>query len=176
MITKVTMLNRTGSYFNKGQGKTMYNFDIAFDNDERGQCSAMSEDPPYFVGSVVEVKKAGEFNGMPKFSVKKSDEPYNGSDGGEPIPEKQSQETKQFIESTVRPQGIAKPQANGARSGMLMNNACNLMASSKTDPTEDNIMSMMELLDKCMSRFENQPVASPVDAQATSANDEDVPF
>ena len=106
MITKVKTLEFSNSYpFNN---KTYYQFNISFEDGKSGTVSALSQTPPYGVGDTVEVEPNGEYQGVTKFKVKKSD-------GGN---------------SSVAQTSPANNATNGARSGMVVNQVCEFMRST----------------------------------------------
>jgi len=106
MISKVKTLEFSNSYpFNN---KTYYQFNISFEDGKSGTVSALSQTPPYGVGDTVEVEPNGEYQGVTKFKVKKSD-------GGN---------------SSVAQTSPANNATNGARSGMLIGRACDCMIAT----------------------------------------------
>jgi len=165
VITSLEYKKSWDSKYGDNDGK-MHTWNIAFDNGESGEVNTKFDKAPYAVGDTVEIKdkKSTEYGNKYKVGLVKAD---------------LSTATKvpnQTFPNGTKQQQMASfaPPTNGARVGMIINNACQSLTALKTPLTCKAILEVAEQIEKATLVLEKgeAPPSNPTASETPSASPE----
>jgi len=179
MISIIKTMKPAGSY--DSQHGTFFKFHLQFEDGSSGECSAKSESPWYSEGSEVDYQITGDFKGQNRLKVGKAEfagKSFGGGGGSQSY--KGTSNTNPPQQSSQRPSSPSPAPSNGARCGMIVNNAVLLLNDSKEAKTLENAVKFCNLVLAMTEHTENpksQPSPSDIGGSHTPAEPEqDLPF
>ncbi len=160
VITSLAYKKSWDSKYGDANGK-MHTWNIDFDTEDRGEVNTKTDNAPYKVGDTVEIKdkKVTEYGNKYKVGLERAE--FSKSDRVQ----------GQVFKGTDKPNQRADfaPQSNGARVGMIVNNACQSLTAQKKPLTCKVILEVAEEIEKATKILEKGD-SIPEESKSPSAS------